>query len=143
VPGAEAFIAEITVDFKDLFHTADQQPFKEQFRSDTHVQIDIKGVVMRHKRTRRRTAGNRLHHGRFDFNKAAGLQKRPDGGHHGAASAEALHNFRVRPQVHITLAIPQILIGQAVEFFRRRQQCLGQNLDLFGPDRDFAGFGFA
>ncbi len=30
-----------------------------------------------------------------------------------------------------------------MEFFRRRQQGLGQNLDLFGPDGDFAGFGFA
>ncbi|VAS51791.1 Uncharacterised protein [Klebsiella pneumoniae] len=47
----DPFVAEVTVDFKHAFKTANHQTFQIQFRRDAQVHIEIQGVVMGNERT--------------------------------------------------------------------------------------------
>ena len=62
-----AFVAEVAIDFKDLAHAAHHESLQIELRRNAQKELHIKGIVRRHKRTRRRAAGNRLHHGSLYF----------------------------------------------------------------------------
>ena len=82
---------------------------------------------MRLERLRRRAAGNRLHHRRLDLDEAARVQKIPDFADDFAALEENVLHLRVRHQIEVTLAVADFRVGEAVPFFRRRPQRLGEN----------------
>ncbi len=67
----DAFVTEVTVDFEHALKTAHHQTFEVEFRRDAQVHIQIQRIMMRDKRTRRRTAEDHLHHWGFHFHKVA------------------------------------------------------------------------
>ncbi len=70
VAHGDAFVAEVAVDFVDALKAADHQALEIKFGRDAEIEIDVERVVMRFKRPRGGTAIERLHHGRFHFEKA-------------------------------------------------------------------------
>ncbi len=75
-----------------------------------------------------------MHHRRFDFCVSAAVEIAPQLGNHLCALAEDFLHFLVRDQVEVALAIAHLDVGQAVPFFRQRQQRLGQKRELLDPD---------
>ncbi len=90
----------------------------------------------------RRTAGDRLHHRRLDFQEAAPVEEFPDMRDDGRTQPEDSAGGLVHDQVHIALAIPRFLIGQPVKLLRQRAQGFGQKPQHIHLDRQFPGLGF-
>src|SRR5262249_15378342 len=128
-------------DFIDAVKPADNQSFQIQFRCDAQIQVDIQGVVVRDEWTCYGSAGDRLHHRSFHFDEATRIQKAPDRLHYLAALYEDLAHIRIHRQIDIALAIAQLNVGQAVILFRKRKECLRQELYLFHMNREFSGSG--
>ena len=63
----EAFVAEVAPDLKQLVNAADEQALEVKLQRDAQIKIAAERVVKGLERLRRRAAGNRLHHGRLDF----------------------------------------------------------------------------
>ena len=76
--GADALVAEVAVDLIDAIEAADDQALEVKLGRDAQEEIDIQGVVMGDKRTRRSAAGDGLHHRRFDLDEAAGIEEAAD-----------------------------------------------------------------
>ena len=54
---------------------------------------------------------------------------------------KSIFHICVHDQVHITLTVTDIGVGQTVEFLRKDLQALGQQNHAAGMDRNFTGFG--
>ena len=67
----DAFIAEVAIDLVDAIEAAYDQPFQIQFRRNPEEEVHVERIVMGYKWTRRRAAGNRVHHRRLDFDVTA------------------------------------------------------------------------
>ena len=87
------------------------------------------------------SAGDRLHHRRFNFEVILVDHVITDQGDDLAALAKHLSHIRVHNQVKIALAIAGFHVGQAMPFFRQRQQRLGQKLNRLGAQRKFICLG--
>ena len=68
---ADAFVAEVAVDFKHALEAADNQAFEIQLRRDAQEQRHVQRVVVGGERPRQRAAGNGVEHRRLDFQKTA------------------------------------------------------------------------
>ena len=137
----EAFVAEVAVDFEHLLETADDQTLQIQLRRDAQELLHVERVVVRDEGLGCGTAGDRVHHRRFDFHEAVAGHVIADRRDNGRTGAESEARFLVHDQVDITLAVLQFLVGQAMELVRQRTQRLGQQADFAGLDRQFAGLG--
>ena len=81
---------------------------------------------MRLEGPRSRSAGHLLHHRRLDFQITALVEELAQRLERLGAFDEDFAGFEVGEQIHITLAIAQLHIGQAVKLLRQRQHGLGQ-----------------
>ena len=75
VLSAQSLVAKVSVNFKDFFHTADQQPLEEQFRRNSKIKVHIQTVMVRDERPGRRSACDGLHHGSFNFKETLVVKK--------------------------------------------------------------------
>ena len=135
------FVAEIPVQLEHLWETADQQSLQIQLGGDAQEKIDAERVVVRLERPRRRAAGDRLHHRRLDFEKAAGVKKIADAAQDLAAGQKDRARFFVGNQVEIALAVAGFDVREAVPFVRQRAQRLAEHLKLAHPQRRLTGLG--
>ena len=71
VPAGNSFVAKVAVQLEELGESRHEQPFEVEFRGNAKIEVHAERIVMRFEGLRGRAAGDRLHHGRFDFNKAA------------------------------------------------------------------------
>ncbi len=94
---------------------------------------------MRHKRLGRRTAGDRMHHRRLDLKEAGLDHLRTNGRDHPAARHKGATRVLGHDQVDVTLAVLDLLIGEAVKFVRQGAQALGQQANAAGLDGELAG----
>ena len=67
VLGADALVAEVAIDLVDAVEAADDEALEIELRRDAQEEIHIEGVVVGPEGPRRGTAGDLLHHRRFDF----------------------------------------------------------------------------
>ena len=88
-----------------------------------------------------RSAGDRLHHRRFDFDIAALIEESPQSPQHLGALYEDFARVEVREQIHIALPVAQLHVGQAVILLRQRQHGLGEKRQLLDVDGQLAGLG--
>ena len=86
-------------------------------------------------------AGDGMHHGRFHFDVAARVEEAPQLPQDFRPPRENFPRARIHDQIEIALAIAHLDVGQAVPFFRQRQQRLGQQREFLHPDRQFVGLG--
>ena len=84
---------------------------------------------------------NGLHHRRFDFDVAARIEKAPQLADNLRAPQENFSRAVIGDQVQIALPVADLHVGQAVPFFRQRQQRLAQQGQFRDPHGEFAGPG--
>ena len=89
VPNADAFVAEVAVDFKHALKTTDQQALQVQLRRDAQEHLLIECVVVRLKRLGIGSAWNGVQHGRFHLQEAVADHEFTDATHGPAAGDEA------------------------------------------------------
>ena len=122
MPGGQALVTKVTVDFKHLFKAAHQQSFEVELRRYAQKQVHVEGIMVGLKRLGRSPSRYRLHHGGFNFHKTAVRQKFPDQADDFHPFTEGSTDFRVDDQVYIALPVAGLNIGEAVKFFRQRPQ---------------------
>ena len=110
VPLRSAFVAEAAVDLENLFHSADQQSFEIEFRSDSQVEIDVQGVVMGDERPGAGASGQRLHHGGLHLAVAALVEEHADLSDQFRTQGEDSSGFLVDDKVQKTLPMAQLLV---------------------------------
>ncbi len=70
-----------------------------------------------------------------------GFQEIADGAHQPAAALEDRADFFIHHQVEVALAVADFDVGEAVPFFRQRQQRLGEELQVLRVHGELAGLG--
>src|ERR1035437_5650163 len=141
VPRGNAFVAEVAVEFENLYEARDRQPLEIKLGCDAQIEIHIERIVVGYERARRGAARDRVHHRSFDLDIAPVKKKLADSLDDARAQHEGLPGFLIRAQIKITLAVADLLVGQAVEFFGQRAQRFRQQLYLPDSDREFIGLG--
>ena len=90
-----------------------------QLGGDTHIHIDILRVVVGDKGPGVGAAGDGAEDGRLHLHKAQTVQIAAQERHELAADLEVPLALRVHDQIHIPLAVADLLVGQAVELLRQ------------------------
>ena len=141
VLGVHALVAEDTTDLIDPVHPPHNQPLQGQFGGDTHVHVDIQGVVVGDKGPGGSAAGDGIEDRGLHLNIAHVVQIVPHELNEPGPDDEVALHLRIDNQVHIPLAIAQFGAGQTVELLRQGQQGLGQQGNLYHPDRHLPPLG--
>ena len=142
VAGRQALVAEAAVDLVYALEAADHQPLQVQLRRDAQVEIGIQCVVVRHERPGGRTAGDRVHHRRLDFEVSPFVEEAAHGRHEPGPGAKHLARLLVHHEIQVSLPIAEFPVGEAVVFVRQGLKRLDEQPDLAGMDGEFAGIGF-
>ena len=138
----DAFVAEIAIDFVNALEAANHEPLEKQLGRNAQVELHVERVVVRHERPGNRSSRHGLHHRGFHFEVILRIQERANVGHYLRANAKNPATVLVHDQVGVTLAIANLLVRQAVEFFRQRTQRFRQQAHVVCFDRQFPGVGF-
>ena len=138
-----AFVAEVAIDFKDLAHAAHHESLQIELRRNAQKELHIKGIVRGHKRTRRRAAGNRLHHGSLYLQVAARLHEAAHQAHNLRTLLKGSHRLRISEHVHVALAVTNLRVFKTVPLSGRRSHALGGDLYRGSPDARLALVGAA
>ena len=85
------------------------------------------------------SAGDLLHHRRFHFEIAAVVEKLAQGLQRFRALYKNFAAFEVGEEVHIALAVAELDVGQAVEFFGQGQHGFGEEGEALDVDGELAG----
>ena len=141
VPPRQAFVSETPVDFIYAFKTADRQSLQIQLRGNTQVEVHVECIVSRNERPRRGSAGNRMHHRRFHFEVAPGVEEPPQFRQQPRAHREARARLFAHDEIEIALPVPDFGIREAVVFLGQRPQRLGQHVNRLCSDGEFAPVG--
>src|SRR5881296_3479308 len=80
-----------------------------------------------------------MHHRRFDFDVAPGIEKLAQLLDYPRACHKNLAGFFVGNEVEIALPVAQLHIRKAVPLLRQREQRLRQEENLIHPDAQFVG----
>src|SRR6516162_6059587 len=67
VLSGNTFVAEVTIDLVDAVESTHNQALQVKLRRDAEIEVQIKGVVVSYEGPGHGAAGQRLHHGGFDF----------------------------------------------------------------------------
>ena len=138
---ADALVAEVAVDLVDPIQPADDQSLEIKLRRDAQKQIHIQRVVVGRERPRGRTAGYLLHHRGFHFEISAVVEELPQRLERLGTLDEDFSGFEVGEQIHITLAVAQLHIGEAVKLLREREHGFGEKGQAFHVYRQFSRSG--
>ena len=141
VAGGQPFVAEVAVDFVDALEAADDEALQIQLRRDPQVHVHIERIVMRDEGLGRGAAGNRLHHGRLDFEEVERIQVTAQEADDPGAGHEDIAARFVDNEVNIALPIARLGVGQAVPLVRQRPQRLHQQAQAVDAHRQLVGLG--
>ena len=103
-------VAEISVDFVDPLETSDGEALQIQLWRNAQIHVHVERIVMCLEGPRRGAARNRMQHGRFNFEKAACIEK----------GAQVTNDPRTR-------------FEHATPFVGQRSQRLGQQYQALHP----------
>ena len=139
--GGQPFVAKVAIDLEHLFETTNHQALQVQLGCDAQIHFHVQRVVVRDERLGCRAAGDRLKHRRFHFQIAVPDEEFAYRSDDPGARDEYFARVPVRDQIEIALAVFLLLVGQAVEFFRKRAQRLGQQPHLRNPHGKLTSLG--
>jgi len=88
VARADALVAEVAVNLVDAIHAADYEPLEVELRRDAEEEIQIERVMVRSEWLSGGASSDLVHHGSFDFEVAATIEKLADGAEDGSAFDE-------------------------------------------------------
>ena len=126
-------VAEISVDFVDPLETSDGEALQIQLWRNAQIHVHVERIVMCLEGPRRGAARNRMQHGRFNFEKAACIEKGAQVTHDPRTRFEHATRLFVHDQIDVTAAIAHFRIGDAVPFVGQRPQRLGQQYQALHP----------
>ena len=129
-----ALIAENAADLIHPVQTAHNETLQGQLGGDAHKHVDVQGVVVGDEGTGSGAAGDGVQDGGLHLHIAPAVQEVPHMLDELGADDEVALHLRVDDQVHISLAVAQLGVGQAVKFLRQGQKGLGQQGHRLHPD---------
>ena len=115
----QALVAEAAIYFKHLFKAANDKTLQVKLGRHAQKQGQIQAVMMRDKGPGRGAARYGVHHRRFHLHKTGLIQISADKLNDAKARLEDGARRLVHDQVHITPAITQFLISQAMKLLRQ------------------------
>ena len=113
-----------------------------KLQSDTKIQIDIKRIMMRNKRSGRCASGNAVQYRRFYLHKFAAIQIAADFPNDLRAFFKYAAYLRINDQINIALAVTRVQIPQAMALLRKRLERFGQERNFFCFYGNFTRFCF-
>ena len=134
VLGVHALVAEDAAHLVYPLQTAHDEPLQVQLRGDPHIHIDILSVVVGDEGPGVGAAGNGAEHGGLHLHEAHIVQIPAQIRHELAADLKVPLGFGIHNEIHIPLAVAQLLVRQTVELLRQGLEGLRQQGDLVGPD---------
>ena len=137
----DALVAEIAIDLEHAFEPAHHQPLQIQLGGDPKIHVDIERLVVRDERACGGSTRNQLQHRRLDLEEALLGHQAPHLGHRARPDLEDPARGLVHDQVHVTLPVAHLVVGQPVELVGKRTQRLGQQAQLLATDRQLAAVG--
>ncbi|KAJ6256208.1 Ubiquitin carboxyl-terminal hydrolase [Drechslerella dactyloides] len=135
----DALVSELAADFVDALETTDDQHLEVEFWGDTHEEVHVELVMVRDEWLSGGTAGDGVHHGRFDFDKFPVVEELADVCYHLGASDEGLAGTLVHDQVEVSLAVAGLLVLEAEVLGGEHVQGGREEGDLADKDGEFAG----
>ena len=136
-----ALVAELLADLVNASEHADDETFEVKLGGDTHVHVDIKGVVVRDEGTRVRAARDRRKDRRLHLERSVRVEHAAEGLDYLRALAEGLAHLGVRDQVGVALAVTDLHVLKAVVLLRHRAQRLGEQREFPHGERKLAALG--
>ena len=125
---AESLVPEDAPDLVDALVAAHEQPLQVQLQADAQRPRLAEGLRVRLEWSRRCASRLLLQHRRLHLEEAAFVEVSANRRHDPAPRPERIPNLLVREQVEVTLALPDLDVGQAVELLGRRPQRLRDHL---------------
>ncbi len=116
----DPFVAEDAADFVDPFDAADHETLEVKLKGNSHVELDVEGVVVCDEGAGGCTAGDGVEDGGFDFYEAVAAQSLADGVDDRGAEEHAIEDAVVVDEVEVAVAQEGFDVVNAVEFFRWR-----------------------
>ena len=116
VAAGDAFVAEVAVEFENFREAADEEALEIKLRRDAQIEVHTERVVVRLERLGGRSAGDRLHHRRLDFDESAVLEEPADFADDRDAFLENLERLAVRDEIEVALAVFDLGVLDAVPF---------------------------
>ena len=126
-----SLIPEVAVDLEHALEAADDQTLQIKLRRDPQIKLHVQRVVMGLEWPRGSTAGDRMHHRRFDFEVTMADHEFAHRLDNFRAHDKGIAHLRIHDQIDIAHAIALFGIGEAVEFFRQRADRLGDQANRF------------
>ena len=111
----EPFVPEVLADLVDLLQPADDQPLEIELVRDPEVVVLVERVVVRDKRLRKASAVTRLEDGRLHLDKPLGVEPPADLSDDPGSLYGELARIVVHEQVEVALAVPRLLVLNAVK----------------------------
>ena len=141
VLGVHALVAEDASHLVHALHAAHDEPLQVQLGGDAHVHVDVLRVVVGDEGAGVGAAGNGAEDRRLHLHEAQTVQIAAQERHEAAADLEVPLALGVHDEIHIPLAVADLLVGQAVELLRQGAQGLAQQGNIAGTDGHFAPLG--
>ena len=138
--GVHTLVAEDTAHLIHALHAAHDKPLQVQLGGDTQIHINVLCIVMRNKGPGIGAAGNGAEDRRFHLHKAHIIQIAAQIGHELTADLKVALGFGIHDQIHIALAIADLLVREAVELLRQGLQGLGEQGNALGADAHLSLF---
>ena len=136
----DALVAEHTANLVNLFKAAYDEALQVKLQRNTQLHVFVQRVIMRLKRTRRRTAGIRNQHRGLHFHKSSAVEEIADLLNDLRALYKRVLHFRVHDEIDVSLAVAHIGVRQAVELLRQHLQALREQRHSRSVNGNLAGF---
>ena len=141
VLGRNTFVTKVAIDLIDPVQTAHHQPLQIEFGRDTQVQRQIQRIMVSAKGPGGCSSGDGLHHRGLHLDVSALIEESSNRLEHLGPLDEDRAHIGVHEQIHVTLAVAKLYVGQAVILLRQGEHGLGQEGHLLDVDCQFAGAG--
>src|SRR5699024_8352610 len=115
----KSLVSEHTADLVNSLQSSYDQSLEIKLKGDTELEILVQCVEVRLKRSCRSSSGVAHEDRRLHFHKALSVQISPDRAENLRTLDKGIFYLRVHDQVHISLAIADIRVRQAVELLRK------------------------
>ena len=141
VGGVDALVAEHSPDLEDAVEAADDESLQVQLQRDPQVHVLTEGIVVRHERSGGRAAVDRLEHRALDLAKVAIGQMPAQGRDDLDAGQRDAACVLVDHEVHVTLPVARVDVGEAVPLVGQRTDGLGEELEGLDGHAELAATG--
>ena len=143
-----ALVAEVLGELIDTVIAAHDQSLEVELVGDSHIEVDVQGVVVGDERTGRGSSRDGLKDRGLDLKAAGGVEIFPHRGDDLRPLDEHVLDLRVHDEIHVPLAVAELRIGERVIDYsvnllhdRKNPKGLAQNCKFLCVNAELAGLG--